>query len=544
MDMDRLATCSPTIPDAATQVRNGPGYTLGDPRFADIFTHPLPTAAVPINEDTALNLSAVWSAVRVITSASAILPLNVYKRRAGSRVINRVDNIKPCQLAEKPCPEMSALSFWEMMLQHALVRGNAYAEIERNGAGEPVALWPLLPNYVGPYRDFVTRKIKYQCGFADKSVVLDQENVFHLSGLGYDGIIGYSVIAMARRSMKLTASSEQAGDAYFSNGMKPSGWVEDPRSLADIQKDNVKENMKKEHAGAGAFGKGMYMWGGMKYHPIDISPNDAQFLETRQFQVEEVARWFNVPPHKIKHLLRSTFSNIEQQNREFYTDTLLYWLTKITQEFQAKLLSSYGERYFAEFDPDILLSGDVIARYTAYGIGRQWGFLSPNDCRAKEGDEPIEGGDVYHVAVNMAKLGSEPTHGKKPPPDKAAQPNQSAAFAVATAIARELCDRDSQELIELTHGDRDLLAVWMARATTDDWGWVADAVRGSFRAVGHLSGRDMDLGTFAAMYAKRRASDVVTTSKSEFLAFDCGAVAAEWRSDHEVAAVRDLILMA
>ena len=391
---------------AVRKVGGGGGQNAFDNRIIDAFLPPPPGVKVPVTEDNAITLSAVWACIRVISSGIAILPMEIIERSPGVNEAVTTDAITPVALARKPCPEIGSVSFWETMVSHALLRGNGYAEIERDSLGNPIAMWPLLPNQVRPWRDPADHQLKYEAWGFGYWTVLPAHNVFHLAGLGYDGIMGYSPTRLAARSMGLTAAAEQAGDAYFSGGMKPGGWVEYPNSLQDMQKANLKDGIKAEHAGATAFGKALLLYGGAKFHPIDISPDDAQFLETRQFQVEDVCRWFNVPPHKVQHLLRATFSNIEHQSQEFVTGTLLYWLTKIANEFDSKLLSRFGPHYFSRHSLKALLRGDTITRYTAYGMGRQWGFLSVNDIRREENMAPVEGGDVYHVPVNMAPAGT------------------------------------------------------------------------------------------------------------------------------------------
>lgn len=546
MDMDRLSKTS-YQPDAASI---GPGYALSDPRAADLFTSPLPSTQQPVTEMNALNISAVWAATRVITSATSVLPMDLYKEGVSSGVKKKVDTPKHAyDLTVKPCPEMTYLNFWEFAVQHALIWGNSYAEIERNYKGEAVALWPLLPNCVRPFRDEKTQKIYYLAGYADKTVVLPQKDVFHLSGMGFDGIMGYSVVGMARRSMRLTSAGEFAGDAYFSNGMRPSGWVEDPRSFTEIQRDNTLEEMKNRYGGAGKFGQGMLLWGGMKYHPVPMSNIDSQFLETRQFQTEEIARWFNVPPHKIKDLKRSTFSNIESQNREFYTDCLLYWLTKICQEFKAKILDSIGRQYSVCHDPEVLLSGDTIARYTGYGLGRQWGILSVNECRAKERLAPIEGGDIHHIAVNMTRLGNEsnPNQNVDKPkqedgtqPGKDGKPTSPTGKAIAIDAARAICQRDCGEVIATASDDS--FSVWASRCDAQDWEWTAAIVGPAIAAIRANGDTTVDAHAFVAAYAERRGGQLRAIASDEKIHVSATLLADSWTRDDEIEAVANLIL--
>lgn len=356
---------------------------------------------VQVGPQNSMTLSAVWAAVRIIAGTIGTLPMHVYaKGQNGERSEVLGDESDPAPiLTKRPNTEMTAVTFWETLMSHVLLHGNAYAEIERDNLGRPIGLWPLSPYSVEPKRDDSTKEIYYQCISGDGTILkVDPDYVYHIPGLGFDGLRGYSPVSLARRSLTLAATAEQAGESFFSDGMRPSGYIKFPGSLQDLQKLNVENNIRDKHAGASRFGRNLILYGGMEYASLSISPDDAQFLETRQFQVEEIARWFCVPNHMLRDLRRGTFSNIEIQGTEFVTYTLLYWLTKITQEFERKLL---GDGQYAEHITDGLLRGDTLSRYTSYGIGRQWGWLSRNDIRRKENMSPVPGGDDYLTPVNM-----------------------------------------------------------------------------------------------------------------------------------------------
>lgn len=358
---------------------------------------------IVINETTALNLSAVWAANRVISGAVSILPLKVYeKAKDGSReeVVPDVRREPSALLALQPNSEMTPITFWETGLTHALMWGNSYAEIERNSYGDPVALWPLMPNAVTPERKQDGR-IVYNVATGKQSIEMQAENVFHIPGLGWDGLKGYSVIGMARSSLEVAASYEQGSASFAQNSFRPSGALKYPGSLQQLQKIQKQEEMKQEHGGVTRWGKMLILYGGLEWQPFGIPMTDAQFLETRVFQIAEVARWFNVPQHMLRELSRATFSNIEHQGQDFVTYTLMYWLTKIAHEWKRKLLVNKPTQYL-EHTVDALLRGDTINRYRAYAIGRQWGFLSANDIRRMENKERIaKGGDEYMIPVNM-----------------------------------------------------------------------------------------------------------------------------------------------
>lgn len=380
---------------------------------------------IVITENTALNISSVWAAVRVLSGAVSILPAKVYKKgKDGSRdeVPASVEREPAALLASMPNREMTPITFWETAMTHVLTWGNFYAEIEKNSYGDPVALWPIQPNMISPERDEVTKRIVYRVKDGGQDKDLPPENVFHVPGLGWDGLKGLSVIGMARQSLEVGASYEEGSRSFAQNSFRPSGALVYPGSLQQLQKDQKKAEVANEHAGVTRWGKTLVLYGGMDWKPFGIPPNDAQFLETRVFQIAEVCRWFNVPQHMLRELSRATFSNIEHQGQDFVTYSLMYWLTKISHEWKRKLLPTKPDQYL-EHNVDALLRADTITRYRAYGLARQWGFMSANDCRRRENEPRIEdGGDEFLVPINMRPSSApwQPTKGN----NQSGGPNQ------------------------------------------------------------------------------------------------------------------------
>jgi HK97 family phage portal protein len=432
------------LPFVGASTRFGEGKLLSDPSNALAAVGGLhPGTKIPVTEANALTISAVWAAVRVISGGVGVLPLKSYERlRDGTRdEIAGGDTDPAPRLASQPNSEMTPVTFWETIVSHVLTWGNGYAEIERNGAGQPIGLWPLLPNRVKPDREKDGRLI-YKCRDAKGAVVdVDASDIFHIPGLGFDGLRGYSPVAMARRSLGITAATEEAGEGFFGDGMRPGGVLKYPGTLKDLQQAQVEAKLKETKAGAKRFGSTLVLYGGMEWEQLSIPPNDAQFLETRTFQIGEVARWFNLPPHKLRELSRATFSNIEHQGLEFISETLLYWLTKITQEFNRKILT--GNR-FVEHVLDVHMRADTIGRYTAYGLARHWGILSSNDVRRKENLAPREGGNDYLTPVNMAVNGRSIAAANDPSPPSPTPPSgrstsraDDVAILVATLLETE-----------------------------------------------------------------------------------------------------------
>lgn len=354
---------------------------------------------IVVTESTALSISPVWSAVRVISGAISILPLKIYKWDRNNSRDEANDWESSKRLASRPNYEQIAPTFWETIIAHVLLWGNGYAEIERNLAGDPVNLWIIPPTFIEPMRSS-DGELYYEIAYESASqATLEPENVLHIPGLGWDGTKGYSVVSMARRSLELTAGYETAAISFAENGMRPSGALKYPGSLEQLQKRDKTEEVKKNHAGVKSFGKMMLLYGGMEWQQFGIPQGDAQFLETRRFQVDEVCRWFNVPQHMLREMERSTNNNIEHMAQEFVTQTLMYWLTKIEQEFTKKVIGS--KRLYAEFLTDAIIRGDIKSRYDAYSQAIQFGFMTPNEARRKENLPPMEGGDKLFIPANL-----------------------------------------------------------------------------------------------------------------------------------------------
>ncbi len=398
-----------------------------------------------VSEKNALKLSAVWACVNVISQTVASLPLDIYR----SRKDNGKDKLTkhPLQrlLHDSPNPDMTAMQFRETLQAHILTWGNGYAEIIRNGAGRPVELWPVDPSTLEPKRN-AAGALYYNVKSTETKI--NPINILHIPGLSFDGVVGYSIIRMAREGLGLTSASEKFGASLFGNGAISSGMMSIPGELGEEAYQRLKKSLNEEHVGAGEAHKPMLLEGGLTFTPTSIPPNDAQFLETRKFQTEEIARWFNVPLYKIKNLDKATFSNIEQQAIEFVVDTIRPWLVRWEQEIKRKLIMPGERDIFAEHKVDALLRGDIKARYDAYRLGRTAGFLSVNDVRAFENMNPIEGGDIYLTPLNMtdaAKAGTD-TEGNDTEDDSVADALlKNAASNVATKEFNAIRKNDGRE---------------------------------------------------------------------------------------------------
>ena len=290
-------------------------------------------------------------------------------------------------------------------MHHILTTGNAYAQIVRNGYGRVVALYPLLPNKMVVERSTKNKKIYYKYSTdTEGQVVLSKDEVLHIPGLGFDGIIGYSPIAMCRNSIGLSMAADNFGSSFFENGARPTGVLEHPGQLKEPEK--VRDAWERTY-GSGAH-RTAVLEEGMKYQQISISPDEAQFLETRKFQVNEICRIFRVPPHMVADLEKSSFSNIEQQSLDFVQNTITPWLVRIEQNMQRQLLTTEEKNsIFIKHNVNGLLRGDFNTRMNGYAVGRQNGWYSVNDIREMEDMNRIpaeEGGDDYLCNGNMTKL--------------------------------------------------------------------------------------------------------------------------------------------
>ena len=371
------------------------------------------TSGKPVNERSAMQMTAVYSCVRILAEAVAGLPLHVYRYGANGSKEKAIDHPLYRLLHDEPNPEMSSFVFRETLMTHLLLWGNAYAQIIRNGKGEVVALYPLMPNKMTVDRDskgqlyyIYAHSTTEADTMQGSNVYLSPSEVLHIPGLGFDGLVGYSPIAMAKNAIGMAIACEEYGAKFFANGAAPGGVLEHPGTIKDPQR--VRESWQTTFGGSHNANKVAVLEEGMKYTPIGISPEQAQFLETRKFQINEIARIFRVPPHMVGDLEKSSFSNIEQQSLEFVKYTLDPWVIRWEQSLMRALLSQEDKKScFVKFNLEGLLRGDYASRMSGYSVGRQNGWLSANDIRELENMNRIpaeKGGDLYLINGNMCKM--------------------------------------------------------------------------------------------------------------------------------------------
>ena len=394
------------------QARDKPVDKAADAGYSFLFGRT--TSGKPVNERTAMQTTAVYACVRILAEAVASLPLHVYEYQddGGKKLV--YDHPLYYLLHDEPNPEMTSFVFRETLMSHLLIWGNAYAQIIRDGAGRVLGLYPLLPDKMEVQRDDKGNIYYVYSRNSDENpmfkeygnIKLKAEDVLHIPGLGFDGLIGYSPIAMAKNAVGMTLACEEYGASFFANGANPGGVLEHPGVLKDPSK--VRESWNSVYRGVSNAHKIAVLEEGMKYQQIGIPPEEAQFLETRKFQINEIARLYRIPPHMVGDLDKSSFSNIEQQSLEFVKYTLDPWVIRWEQSLQRSLLLP-GEKgkYFIKLNVDGLLRGDYQSRMNGYAVGRQNGWFSANDIREMEDMNPIpdeEGGNLYLINGAMTKL--------------------------------------------------------------------------------------------------------------------------------------------
>lgn len=367
-----------------------------------------------VSEDSALGIVTVFACVNTIANTIAQLPIEVYEtgERGRKRAVNH-----PLRwlLRDEANPEMSAFTWKQTMVGHAVLRGNAFSFIERFNTGSVRALWPIRPDRVQIYRK--GGELEYWIGSAtsetEKALTwapYGPESILHIRGLSGDGVVGYSPIRAAREALGLALAAERYGATLFSNGSRPGGVLQHPGRLDDEARANLKSSWEAVHRGVDNAHRVAVLEEGMTFAKMSVDPDDAQFLQTRKFQREEIAALFGVPLHMLGDLEKSSYASVEQQSLDYLVTCVGPWTTNIESELQRRLFTSrdYG-RYSPAFQVKALMRGDMAARQSYYAAGRQWGWLCVDDIREEEGLEALPGGagQVYLEPVNMVPAGSQ-----------------------------------------------------------------------------------------------------------------------------------------
>jgi HK97 family phage portal protein len=379
-----------------------PAVPLSDKSAAEsLFGNKYETAAgITVTEANALNSSGVFACVNVLSQDVAKLPCKPYRRTDKGKEVAR-DHSSYRLLHHRPNNYTTSFNFRQTGQAFLALWGNFYARIERNGAFEPVALHMLHPADVTP---FLLNGEKYFTIHSTGETRASYE-ILHVAGLGFDGVKGMSVVQYARQSIGLGLATEKFGAGFFGAGATVGGALTTDQILRPEQRKNIVDSWKAAHHGPNGNHGTALLEGGLRYDRIGIPPSDAQFLETRQFQLPEIARWFRMPLHKIQDLTRSTNNNIEHQSIEYVTDTLQPWLVNWEQQYNLSLFrEDEQEAYFVEHNLNGLLRGDVAARSAYYNTMTTIGAMSINEVRALENQNAIEGGDKHYRQLNLVDI--------------------------------------------------------------------------------------------------------------------------------------------
>lgn len=399
--------------------RDAPGENL--PEVTDsvrdsgqVFSFGTANSGEKVDEQSAMQISTVYACVRMLAETVAALPLHLYRYTDGGKgKESAFDHPLYRILYRQPNDEMSSFIWRETMMTHLLLWGNAYSQIIRDGRNNVLGLYPLLPENVEVDRDEQGQLYYIYHAYTDEvpgeqnqDIYFRKDEILHIPGLGFNGLVGFSPIAMMKNSLGTTLAVEKYGASFFKNGAQPSGVLEHPGVLKDPQK--IRDNWTAVYGGANNAHRVAVLEEGMAYKAISLPPEDSQFLSTRQFGVEEICRIFRVPPHMVQSLEHATFSNIEHQSIDFVVHTLTPWLVRFEQAIiKDLLLEEEQDVLFPKFNVDGLLRGDYQSRMNGYATGISNGFLSPNDIHRLENMDLIpaeEGGDDYYLNGGYVKL--------------------------------------------------------------------------------------------------------------------------------------------
>jgi len=358
-----------------------------------------------VNPRNAIQMTTVYACVRVIAETIASLPLAVYED-TGDGSHKAVEHPLYRLIHDEPNTEMTSFVWRETMLTHLLLWGNSYCQIIRSGRAKIIGLYPLLPDRMEVDRDKSGKLTYTYTNSEGQQTQLRPEDILHIPGLGFDGIVGYSPIALEKNAIGLGISAEEYGSKFFQNGARPSGVLTHPNTVKDPKR--LRDSWNAAYGGSSNGAKVAVLEEAMTFSPISMPNNEAQFLETRKFQVEEICRIYRVPPHLVGNLERATFSNIENQSIDFAVHTIRPWLIRIEQGMNRALFPENEKgKFYVQFNLDGLMRGDYKSRMEGYAIARQNGWMNANDIRNLENLNPIpeeEGGNTYLINGNMIPI--------------------------------------------------------------------------------------------------------------------------------------------
>ena len=394
----------PKLPDFQDNVRDS----------GTVFTFGKASSGEQVDEKSAMQIATVYACVRLLAESVAQLPLHLYRYTdSGTGKEMAADHPVYPIIHRQPNPEMTSFTWRETMMVHLLLWGNSYSQIIRDGKNGILSIYPLLPENVEVDRDergeiyYIYHAYTDEApGEKNKDIIFQREEVLHVPGLGFNGLVGFSPIAMMKNALGSTLAVEKYGSAFFKNGAQPSGVLEHPGVLKNPEK--IRQNWTDVYGGANNAHKVCVLEEGMSYKAISLPPEDSQFLSTRQFGVEEICRIFRVPPHMVQDLQRATFNNIEHMAIEFVMHTLMPWLIRIEQAIiKDVLVGEEKDQLFPKFNVDGLMRGDYKSRMEGYAVAITNGIMSVNDVRKLENMDPLDdadGGNLHLINGSYTRL--------------------------------------------------------------------------------------------------------------------------------------------
>lgn len=552
IDIRRAKTPADLLLDVERERRSqtiGP-FTATDKRLRDVFSGSMTASGVYVTEAGSLSISAVYAAVRVLAESVSSLPLKVYRRDGRNRA-PAPEHPLYSVLQRQGNNLMTAMKAREVAMLHLLLWGNAFLEIQRNGRGDVVGLWPIHPARVVVSVEMVDGQptLSYDIQNTKKpSSKMGPDEILLIAGLGTD-YLGKSPIQLHREGLGIEISARRYGARFFSNDARPGLVLEHPGVMGDEAYASFMATWTAAHQGSNNAHRVAILEEGMKASIIGVPPDDAQFIETRKFGRSEVASIFRVPPHMIGDLERATFSNIEHQSIEFMVHSLRPWLVRIEQAMTSQLLSEeeHGE-YYVKHVVDGLLRGDTQSRYDAYTKARNWGWLSANDIRELEDQNPVDGGDVYLQPLNMVPAGTDPfgddvgtsARALLPPASgierRAAPPRVKSATALQAVyldtfrriVTREIVEIRRAVTSYLEGGDVEGFRGWVVAFADKQAVWMTPRLLPIFQAMAEAMieaavaeiGSDVtaeDLEAFVLDYTEATAGRYVSASRGQLL---------------------------
>jgi len=414
------------------------------------------SSGVSVTPESAMKTSAVWACVRVLAWSLASMPVHTFRTKVGGGSEKAIDLPVYNMLLKAPNPEITAFTFKSTGMVQACIHGNAYAEIEFDNFGQQVALWPIPAWCCRPMRT-QNKELYYQVTMpgTGEQKNLQPYRIFHVMGLGTDGMQGLSIIRQHAESIGISIAAEQFGGAFFGNGMNVGGVAEHPGKLTNEGSEKLRRSLNEKYAGLGNSSRLLLLEEGMKYQKVGIPPNEAQFIETRAFQIEDIARMFNVQQHKIGAMTHATFSNIEEQNIEFVTDTILPWAVNWEQEYDRKLLT---EGLYSKHNLEGLLRGNAASRADFYTKLFYISSITPNQIMEKEDMNPMPGtlGDRYYTQANMI-----PVDRVDDVLNRGAIKAQQPARSLLSDAIKRIAEREKQNLIRAYKKNPDTFEAWL-----------------------------------------------------------------------------------